>query len=241
MTRLLNDFQKMVGKDLTKLSTQEFTEIINDSRYVNFYVNNAFEILVDMLDLENIDKDLRRTLWEIYLNLLYKIDVKTIAAEIDKHTAGEISDEDFMAKCKEYFEESEDPVLALLTFITVGSLGIDIKFAKETVISNIKRLEELFMHLTPGSILSFSTRNDYLTLLYNVKVEANYSFGDEDILKDFSWVKEAQEEFDKEIAEVIDALPESEAAPEELGLIDITKLKNKKSLREEVGERKNDG
>jgi len=127
------------------------------------------------------------------------------------------------------YRESSDPLFVISVFICslIAIQDVDLSTEKNVLIENIKKVEEIFNQI--GRIEnSYVLRCDIIDLIYQVR-ERYFLAYEEDILKEISWVDQKADEVNLFAEKTLntETLPKINIKPEQLGFIDITKLKNK--------------
>ena len=222
---LLKQFEKEIGFSVQELTEEKLIEILTDEEYSHFFTYHSRA--VELFD--EIIPEIENDLFLKELNTVrHTLNLSNIADLLQKlfesRKKEEITDEEFQEKIQKNFE-SEDPIYVISTLVCLllskHSMNIDENF--ESFKNNIVKIKDIFSNL--GRIEnSYSFRIELIDLLYTAQQEYFFIY-EKDLLEGINWLEEEvdkitefENNFNPETFEEIDI------TPEDLGLIDITKL-----------------
>ena len=231
---LIDDFERTIGKPVRLLSTSDLINLLRDGSIIKKYftsIENSI-ILLDTIEKINEDPEVRCTVYTIRESLELREAWILIDTLFKKFRHGEISREELSKTISDY-TKSSNIILALLTYECVLSVLVDINLSKDQqhIKDLVEKSKDIFNKLTVNIAVSYQMQTALADLLYTLNADNFDRYGEEIDLK---WLDKIVSKFN-EFQEEIYQLDESEykfggyqtgkLLPEDLGLIDITKLK----------------
>ena len=225
---LLKEFELKTGISAKGLTEEILVEIMKNERFEEFFSKPGKTVeLIDELLSELSDSDFKK---EIHTarETFNLANIEYLISKIFSDFKNEkINEDDFEKKIVSAFN-SLDPIYSISMLVCVLISKYDLKeFEKcdyfETFKSAISQIENIFHSL--GRIEnSYRYRTEIIDFLYTAREEYFLRF-EKDILEDCGWLEMEIDKLDEFESQFIsNEFPEIDISPNELGLIDITKL-----------------
>lgn len=221
----ISEFEKRTGIRLEDLKEENFIKILQNPEYNELFSDkNSLMDLLDEILNRNQDIEFKKELNSVKVMLQLSIDEEIIDNLFKRYRNNEITREKLLETMKIY-RTSTDPIFVLSVFICslIALKDVDLREEKAILIDSIEKIKLIFNDL--GKIEnSYQVRADLIDLLYTVRTKFFIEYEDE---LDISWVDDETDKLDQFTFEFLKnrELPEVNIKPEELGFIDITKLK----------------
>ena len=233
--KLIDRFEKQYGKSVRELNIDSLNKLISNEKYSSFFKNpdNFLEILKEIKRFHT-DEKFKQVLQTIISSVELVKTEATLDSVFASYKKDEIEKEELLEKVKTMIAD-ENPIVSI-SAILCSFIGFDdFDISLEEFKKKFESLMKLYEELSEDFKISYKLRCDLLDILYSSRDEYfnKTSIDVVDSIKDFkSWednVLDALHSFeDKIIAENgLEPFKQVNIKPEELNLIDITKLKEK--------------
>lgn len=217
-------FELITGITLEGLNEKNFTNILRNPEYKEFFEDKKkFLDLLDEILNRNQDKDFLKEINTLKYSLEMIQDEEIIDNLFKRYRDEKITREKLLETMESY-RKSSDPIFVVSVFICsmIALSDVDLSNDINILIDNIEKIKSIFENL--GKIEnSYKLRSDLIDLIYTVRSKIFVEYG-VDINVD--WVDSETDKLDEFGFKMLNReLPEINIKPEELGFIDITKLK----------------
>lgn len=219
----INIFEKEIGITLEKLDYEKLLLIMQNSKYKKFF--NTPKKTLDILDAiievnrnQNFIKELYTTKYSIEL----VEDECLIENLFKKMQENKITQDELLKELKD-IRNSSDCLFSISAFLcSLVSKFENIREEENILIERIKETEKIFNLIS--DISSYKLKCDIIDLIYQVREYWFDAYGT-DILLNISWVDNETDKLAEYEEKIYGKIKSVNIKPEELGLIDITKLK----------------
>lgn len=226
MGNLIDKFELQFGKSVRDITEEDLTGCISDPKYkLYFSEKNAIEFL-DELIKRNSDTNFVVTLVALKYSLSLELTERAIDKLFSKYRENVIERTELEEKINEMKNKDFISLISvdLCSMIALSDIDISQDETKlEQAVADIRT--EIFLKIGSDIEKTHKLRCDLLDLIYQTR-ENYFSKYQIDILKDNSWVDDETAklaEFDDENQKGKAPLS-TNIKPEEMGLIDITRL-----------------
>lgn len=225
--RTIEKFEKQLNKKLEALTYNDLLVVMQDEKYKEFFATpkNTLEIISELID-RNLDKNFVKELYTTKYSLELVWDETLIDNIFTKYKKKEIIKEKLEEELK-FYRKSSNSLLSISAFLCtmIGAPEIDLKSDEERLIDAIKYCKDIFEYEISDCSSSYKLRCDIVDLIYTTR-EYWWNKYETDILKDIDWVDnetDALTEFEHKLTG--NKINGINIKPEQMGFIDITKLK----------------
>ena len=231
MEKIIDIFEKKVGKSIRELTEEDIIDILKNEGYRDFFKNpdNAL-IILGAISKMNTYETVRKEAALVSYNIMLIRAEALVDSAFNSYSDDEIDANELKEKIKNFILDKDDRLLSLVavacSLLSLGEMDVsayldnidgDIAYVKE-ILDTIWDLDSSYPMKVSLFEFLFQIREDYF-IRYNT-----------DILKDIEWInlrlKELHEYEDEFLRK--DLPKEVPVEPEELGHIDITKLNKRK-------------
>ena len=221
-------FELIAGITLEGLNEENFTNILKNPEYKEFFEDKKkFLDLLDEILYRNRDQEFLKEINTVKYTIQLFQDEEIISNLFRQYREEKITREKLL-ETMETYRKSTDPIFVVSVFICSIIALKDVNLSSEfkKLEENIEKFETILKSL--GKIEnSYALRCDLVDLVYQVKTKifAEYKYS---LNINLEWVDEEIDklnEFEFEFLNNRKELPEINVKPEQLGFIDITKLK----------------
>lgn len=228
--KLIDDFEHTIGRTVRTLSAQELLKLLQDKNIINKYftsVNKSISLLDEIMKI-NTDQDVKCILYTIRESIEMRQAWNLTDKLFREFRHGEISKEELIEIIDEY-KNSSNIILGLLTYECVLSVLVDVDLSKEQdqIKNLVEKSKDIFNILTTKIEVSYPMQATLADLVYTLDADNFERYGESLDLKWLDDIVWKFNEFQEKIFET-DEFTKYQAGkllPEDLGLIDITKLK----------------
>jgi len=223
---LINDFKKEFNiNEITDLDQDQLADILSSDKCKKFFTSyNKAINLIDELDAEIIDENIKKQLYVIKLTLSLSQNEAALIDTFTPYHQMNVTREELIERLNSLLK-SEDPTFVLSTFVCMRYALPDYKpeVSKETMVEILAKMKEIFNKLD-DLLLSYRIRCDLLDLIYQA-AEDYFQCYDTPLDEYMKWVNDESTK-NNLFEEQFISRTTADIAPEEIGLIDITKLKD---------------
>lgn len=222
--RILEQFEKQLNKKLEVLTYNDFLELLKNDNYSFYFSNtkNALEIITGLIERNN-DKNFIKELFTLKYQIEIVEDEEIIESLFNRFKNKEITKEKLDETLKNY-RTSTDPLFVISVFLCSLINKNDIENEKEKLINDIKNSENIFFNISDYNT-SYDLRCSIIDLIYAIR-EYWWNAYETDILENINWVDNETDALIKFKNEKIgNEIKSLDIKPEQMGFIDITKLK----------------
>lgn len=225
---ILNEFEKEIGISAEMLDEKAMIQIMANPEYSHFFTNTKEAIdLLDSLIEKNQDSTFKKELNTIKISIQLLENEDIINKIFKKYRDNKITRAELL-KDLERFRNSSDPIFVISVFICslIATQDVDLKIEEDKLKKAILETKNLVDDL--GRLEnSYLLQCNIVDLIYQVR-ERYFDVYEIDILKDIPWVDEKADELNEYEYELNNGfvVPNVDVTPEQLGFINITKLKH---------------
>lgn len=226
--RIINQFEKKLNKKLEALSYNDFLDILKNDNYKEFFSNtrDTLEIITTLIE-RNPNKDFIKELYTLKFQTEMLEDENIINSLFTKARNKEITKEKLEETLKN-FRTSIDPLFVVSVFLCSLVEGSNLKDEETKLIEAIKNIEMNIFSQISDYETSYQLRCSIIDLIYTVR-EYWWNVYETDILEGINWVDNETDALinfkNQKLGNEIKSL---NIKPEQMGFIDITKLKHVK-------------
>lgn len=224
--RAIEKFEKQLNKKLEALTYDDLLKIMQDEKYKEFFATpkSTLEIISELID-RNLDKNFVKELYTTKYSIELVWDETLIDNTFTRYKKKEITKEKLGEELK-FYRKSSNSLLSISAFLCtmIGAPEIDLKNDEERLIDAIKSCNDIFYEISDYSS-SYKLRCDIVDLIYTIR-EYWWNRYEADILNNINWVDnetDALTEFEHKLTG--NKINGINIKPEQMGFIDITKLK----------------
>lgn len=221
----IKEFEQKIGMRVEGLNEERFIEILKNPEFKKLFDDKKefLDLLEEILN-RNQDESFKKEVNILKYTLQLLQDEEIIDGLFKRYREEKITREKLLEAMKNY-RDSSDPIFVVSVFICsiIALKDVDLRPELENLKKNIEMFKPIFESL--GRIeSSYQIRADLIDLLYTVRTKVFVEYGES---IDVSWVDEETNKLDEFGFELLNnrELPEINIKPEQLGFIDITKLK----------------
>lgn len=222
---MIKKFEKRIGKTVENITEDELYKFIKDANlYEDFFKFSDFKLdLIDRLLKRNSEDEFGKNLICLRYETELEQDEKILDKTFEQYRNKQITREELLEKM-EKFKGSLDPIFVISTFICSLLVldDVDLRNDIDKINMNIGRMKMIFDEIERNE-KSLNLRCNMIDLLYYLRTRFFETYN---IVLDISWVDNEVDLIDKFLSDKLNReLPEINIKPEQLGFIDITKLK----------------
>lgn len=221
----LTKFENKIGMKVNDLNEEKFIQIIKNPVYHEFFSNikDMLDLIDEIMKRKQDDESFIKELYTTKYLLQLDEDANILDKTFEKYRNNKITREELLEQMKK-FRSSSDPIFVISVFICsmIALEDVSLKDEENVLKSSVEQMKDIFNNL--GRIeTSYSLRCDLIDLLYTLRSKYFNHCG---IVIDIDWVDDEADkllEFQSQFNNR--EIPEIGVKPEQLGFLDITKLK----------------
>ena len=204
---------------------------MKEPKFAHFFLDTkeAMDLLDKLID-KNRDNNFKKELNTIKISIQLLDNEKIIDTVFKNYREDKIKREELLKTLKRY-RNSSDPLFVVSVFICslIATQDVNLSQERNILVKNVNDLKALLDNLGRFEN-SYVLRCNIIDLIYQVR-ERYFIAYEDDILAGIKWVDAAADELNDFAEKTLstEVLPKLNVKPEQLGFIDITKLKNKES------------
>lgn len=221
----VESYLKANNKTPSQLTENDLDIILNDPNNRNYFSNvENFKRIIENLILHKLDPKVKEDLYITKYSIDVMEDENLINDLFRKYRRKLITRTEIFETIDEYFTSS-DPFFVVLTSICVLMTLFDYKLQeKEEIIkSSLGKIKEILSGFSSIE-KTYTLQSNIMDLVYNLR-EKYFEAYDVDLFEDDYFEKHTIEMNRLEEETIMQEIPEIPVKPEEMGFIDITKLK----------------
>lgn len=221
----LSQLKQKIGIKIEDLNEETLLYILKNPEYKNFFNDRRLFLgLLDEILERNQDKNFLKEIYTIKYSLELLQNEEIISNLFTSYRNESITREKLLETMKNY-RNSEDSIFVISVFICslIALPDVDLSLEIEKLEKNIEKVKSIFENL--GELKgSYNLRCDLIDLICQIRTKI-FSVYNHSI--DISWLDKEIDKIDEFTLEILNKreLPEINIKPEQLGFIDITKLK----------------
>ena len=229
MEKIIDRFERVINKSVRELTENDLIEILQDENYHDFF-KDPDEVLILLKEIFKLNKDAvvrRQISLTIYSIELVKSEA-TLDATFNSYSNDEITRETLESTVKEFIS-SDDTLLSLIAVscALLSLENINLSEYEEKIKDDFNCLKEIFNSIGNTND-SYLTKTTLLNYIFQIREEYYIKYS-VDLLDNLDWIEDQLKEIHNFEDEYLRKnIPTSvDITPEQLGYIDITKLKDK--------------
>lgn len=218
----ISKFENKIGMKIEDLNEEKFIQILKSVKLFSDE-KDAMDTLDEIIKRRQDNPEFVRELTSVKFSLQLDEDAKILDKLFERYRNGKITREELINQMK-IFRSSSDPIFVISTVICsmIALEDVQLKDEENIIKSSINGVKNIFECL--GRIeTTYPLRCDLIDLLYTLRSKYFNHCG---IILDMDWVDEETDkliEFQSQLNKR--EIPEIGIKPEQLGFLDITKLK----------------
>jgi len=230
MKNLIDNFEKQFGKSVRNLTESDLEKCISDKKYAVYFSEDNVFLFIDGLIKLNSNSNFIKTLVALKYSLSLEINERIISALFSKYRNNIINRDELIKQMNEIKQKDFISVISVDLCSMIALSNLDISSDESLLKTSIEDIKDkIFLMIGSDIEKTHKLRCDLLDLIYQTR-ENFFSKYQTDILQDITWVDEETSKLTEwdDAKEKESTFPSAKISPEELGLIDITKLKSDK-------------
>ena len=226
MEKIIDTFEKRIGKSIRELTENELIEILKAEEYRDFFKDpDSSLIILDAINQLNKYEKIKKETSLIIFNIKLLRAEAIVDSEFNSYKSNEITRDDLENKVISFIESDDTFLSTVAVSCALISLEtIEVRKYKDIIIKNFNGIRET-LNIIKSEPDSYPLRISLLEFIFQIREDYFVKY-DDDLLKDLDWVNTELDEIHQyEDMAIRKAMPkEINIDPEQLGFIDITKL-----------------
>ena len=224
--KTIQDFEKFLGKRASDTTEDDLIKFFTETDFKEqtpHVIVDFLETLMDHVSNENFKKDI----FSIRTASQLLEDEEIIDSIFSNYRLGKITRDELLNRIKQNFQ-SDDPIFVFSNMLCsmIALEDLNLSEEQDLIQSSTEKLEQIFKNF--GSMEnSYPIRCDLIDLIHQVR-EIYFERYNKEILNE-KWISDEEDKLTDFEDEKIEEIPDCGIEPEELGYLDITKLKKENS------------